>query len=85
MPKDEPVEVSANFDVLKELERCEEILQRDIKNIYVESSRGKLSEKSSRDLVAYMKLLREGADEQKEKIKDVKTEDLEKLVKDPLD
>lgn len=69
------------FDVAKELEMCEEILRREIRNLMSESSRSKLSEKSARDLTSYIKLLSEMRDEQGDKMKDLSVEELETLVK----
>lgn len=69
------------FDVEKELELCEEILRREVRNLMSESARGKLSDKSSSSLRDYIKLLAEMKDEQKEKLKNMPTEALEKLVK----
>lgn len=69
------------FDVEKELELCEEVLRREVRNLMSESSKGKLPEKSARDLAAYIKLLSEMKDEQKEKLKHMSVEELEKLVK----
>lgn len=74
-------ETSGAFDVQNELEMCEEILRREVRNLMSESSRGKLSEKSARDLSSYIKLLSEMRDEQREKLKDLTKEELEKLAK----
>lgn len=54
----EPAEPVA-FDIEELLSKGGEILRREILNLLMESSRGKLSAPSSRDLVAYIKLLSE--------------------------
>ncbi len=70
------------FDVAKELEHCEEILRREVRNLLSESSRGKLSTSSSVSLQNYIKLLSDMREEQQEKLKTKNTEELEKLAKD---
>lgn len=72
---------SSPFDVEKELELCEEILRREVRNLMSESARGKLSDKSSSSLRDYIKLLAEMKDEQKEKLKNMSADELQKLVK----
>ncbi len=66
------------FDV----EHCEEILRREVRNLLSESSRGKLSTSSSVSLQNYVKLLSDMREEQQEKLKTKSTEELEKLAKD---
>ena len=73
---------SGAFDVQKELELCEEILRREVRNLLSESSRGKLSDKSSASLRDYFKLLSEMREEQAEQLKHKSKEELEKLAKD---
>lgn len=72
---------SGAFDVAKELELCEEILRREVRNLMSESCKSKLSEKSARDLTSYIKLLSEMRDEQREGLRKLSTEELEKLAK----
>ncbi len=73
---------SSQFDVQKELELCEEILRREVRNLMSESARGKLSDKSSDSLAKYMKLLKDMREEQQELLKHKTKEELEKLAKE---
>lgn len=73
---------SSPFDVAKELEHCEEILRREVRNLMSESSRGKLSKDASASLRDYFKLLSEMKDEQQDTLKHKSKEELEKLAKD---
>lgn len=52
-------EMGTEFDVTKLLAHGGAILQREIRNLMAESSKGKLGAASARDLVAYIKLLSE--------------------------
>lgn len=55
--KDDVAEPS--FDIEALLDKGGDILSREIRNLMVESARGKLSPASARDLVQYVKLLAE--------------------------
>lgn len=55
----EPEAPVGDFEVLGLLNQGGEILRREIKNLLMESARGKLSAASARDLTAYIKLLNE--------------------------
>lgn len=66
----------AIFDVQELLDRSGVILQREIRNLMNESQRGKLSAPSSRDLVAYIKLLEELKTAEKEKLSSMTDDEL---------
>lgn len=66
-------------DVASLLEKATEALRRDLNHIFGEVSLGKLPPASSRDLVAYVKLLHETADRE-----DSLGADVERLVKETL-
>lgn len=71
-----------SFDIAAELEKLEEVLRREVRNLMSESARGKLSEKSARDLGTYLKTLREMKAEQETILKQMPSEELKKLAKD---
>lgn len=78
--------VVPNFDVLSvsidELTaKTIEILRREVQNLLIESSGGKLAEKSSTALVAYIKLLGELKKKEKDLLEDLEDEFLEKIAK----
>lgn len=60
--------------------RCLEILRREVTNLMVESSKGKLNPGSSRSLTDYVKLLSELKDIEEEELKKLSDEHLKKLV-----
>ncbi len=68
------------MDLRQLLDQCIEILRRDIKNIFVESSKGKLSPAAARDLVAYTKLLSDVLEESEEEASGASEEELKKIV-----
>jgi hypothetical protein len=74
-----------SFDVDLLLEKSGQILAREIRNIMIESSRGKLNAASSRDLVAYLKLLNELKNEQQDALANMSDEELRKLALEKLD
>ena len=65
---------ASSFDVEKLLAQGGEILNREVKNLLMESSRGKLN-----DLCNYIKLLSELKKEQQEALKELSDEEIEKL------
>lgn len=75
----EPIE-PGSFDIEELLAKGGEILRREILNLLMESSRGKLSAASSRDLVAYVKLLSELKADALEQLDDLSDDELRKLV-----
>lgn len=81
VPPQEPHEAASSFDLLKALEQCEIVLGREIKNLMVESSSKKLNSASSKDLVAYIKLLHEIKADKLKELGDKTDEELEELVK----
>lgn len=68
-----------DFDVLAELEKVQLILTREIKNLLIASSSGKLLPAHSRDLCAYVKLLTELKKEQVDALANSTDEELLKL------
>jgi hypothetical protein len=81
-PATEPVEgPSSPLEIEAELDRCGEILRREIKNLMSLSSRGKLDAGASRDLVNYIKLLHDIKMDQQEKVASMTDEELLKLTK----
>lgn len=58
-----------------------EILRREIQNLMMESSRGKLESSSSRSLVEYIKLLGELKKKEQDLLNEMSDEFLEKLSK----
>lgn len=51
--------VPDGFDAVTMLEKCQEILKREVHRLLMESARGKLDKASSVDLVNYIKLFTE--------------------------
>lgn len=75
-------------DLSKLLKKAGDAVKKDINHIYLEVSTRKLSDKSARDLVAYVKLLSDLAKTQKEKkeeLASVPDEELQRLAKELLD
>jgi len=60
--------------------KCLEILRRDVTNLMIESSKGKLAPSSSKSLTDYVKLLSELKDIEEEELKKLSDEHLKKLV-----
>lgn len=77
---DEPLE-PGEFDVEKLLSNSGEILRREITNLLMESSRGKLGATSARDLVAYVRLLVELKLKQEEELAGLTDEELKARAK----
>lgn len=74
-------------DLSKLLKKASDAVKRDINHIYLEVSTRKLSDKSARDLVAYVKLLSDLAKAQKdakEELAAVPDDELKKLAKELL-
>jgi hypothetical protein len=72
-------------DLSKLLKKASDAVKRDLNHIYTEVSTRKLSATSSRDLVAYVKLLSEISKtqkEQKEELASASDEELKKLAKE---
>jgi len=77
----EPVEaVSSDLDVVDLLKKSSEILNREIRNLMTESSRGKLNAASARDLVRYIKLLNELKQDLANSLSEMTDEELLKKV-----
>lgn len=74
-----------SFDVDALLDKSGQILAREIRNIMIESSRGKLGPASARDLVAYLKLLNELKMEQAASLSKMTDEELSRLASEKLD
>ncbi|NDC24836.1 MAG: hypothetical protein EBZ49_12030 [Proteobacteria bacterium] len=75
-------------DLSKLLKKASDAVKRDINHIYLEVSSRKLSDKSARDLVAYVKLLSDLAKAQKESkeaLAAVPDDELKQLAKELLD
>jgi len=72
------IEATTTVDDLRV--RCLEILRREVTNLMIESSKGKLSTGSSNSLTAYVKLLEELKDLEEEELKKLSEEHLKKLA-----
>lgn len=75
-------------DLSKLLKKASEAVRRDINHIYQEVSTRKLSDKSARDLVAYVKLLNDLSkmqEKEKDQLSAVPDDELKKLAKELLD
>jgi len=74
-------------DLSKLLKKASDAVKKDINHIYLEVSNRKLSDKSARDLVAYVKLLSDLSKAQKEKkeeLASVSEDELKKLAEELL-
>lgn len=68
------------IDVVDLLDKCGEVLRREVQNLLMMTSTGKkLDSAASKDLVSYVKLLQEMQSEQKDALRELDTEELEKL------
>lgn len=77
LPKrEEPVPIDTGFDIVDLLQKGEEILRREISNLMIESTSKKLSPNSSKDLVAYLKLLNELKIEQQRALSELTDDEL---------
>lgn len=74
-------ELEMEFDVVAELDRVQQILRREIKNLLIASASGKLLPAHSRDLVAYVRLLSDLKKEQEADLAN-STDDELKVFKD---
>jgi hypothetical protein len=72
----EPNSELPEFDIEALLAKSGEILRREITNIMSQSSAGKLDAASSRDLVAYIKLLSELKAEKQAELANMSDDDL---------
>ncbi len=84
LPKQEETAEAANehrqeIDVLKLLEDCGTILQREIKNIMIEGMSKKLSPNTAKDLVSYVALLHKLKQEQEATLGAMTDEELAEL------
>lgn len=61
--------------------KCQEILRREITNLMVESSKGKLSPNSAKSLSDYIKLLDTLKDKEADLLEELSDTQLKKLVK----
>lgn len=68
-----------DFDVVKLLDHCGEILNREIKNLLSLSSRGKLEKADAGDLVNYVRLLSEIRDRQLKDLASLTDEELKSI------
>lgn len=73
--------MAIDFTLESLLEKCVEALRRDISYLLAESSKGRLSAPSARDLVSYIKLLTELKDLEHSELSKLTDEQLEKLAK----
>ncbi len=76
----EPV-THADMDITTLLGKTTNILVREIRNLMAESLTGKLSPNSSRDLVNYVKLLKELYDAEKDILEDLSSDELKEILK----
>lgn len=73
---------SSELDVDTLLQQGGEILKREIRNLMIESTGKKLSPTSARDLVAYVRLLHELREEQKDSAGALTDEELKAALSD---
>lgn len=71
-----PPEPESEFDILDELARAQLIVQREIKNLLMASSRGKLNPAEARDLVNYVRLLTDLKKDAEKELASMKDEEL---------
>jgi hypothetical protein len=67
------------LDIGEQLERLLNILQKEVTNLHLESSKGKLSASSARDLVSYVKTLSDIKVRQDKELADLPDDKLEEL------
>lgn len=72
------IEATTTIDELRV--KCLEIMRREVTNLMIESSKGKLSTGSSNSLTSYVKLLEELKDLEEEELKRLSDEHLKKLA-----
>lgn len=74
---DKPDEApNESFDVVLLQDKLKEALRRDVTNLVAESTRGKLKSESAKDLVNYLKVLKELEEEEVKKLKGMTPEQL---------
>lgn len=71
------------IDFDQQLERCLEIVRREINHLMLKSAEGKLAPTEARDLCSYTKLLAELDRDAKGALEGLSPEDLEKLAQGP--
>jgi hypothetical protein len=71
--------MSDPLDLSQQIERLLDLLRQDIGMMFAESSKGKLSAASSRDLVAYLKALKDLKDRQDQELAGLPDDKLEEL------
>jgi len=76
-----PAPETSDFEIDKLLQHCQTVLIREVKNLMSESSKGKLSASSSRDLVVYLELLQGMQRKMVKSLAELSDEDLAKLLK----
>lgn len=74
-----PSDTGSDVDLSKLLDQGREVLRREMKHLMLESSRGKLSAGSARDLVNYLKLLDELAREEDDALRNYTPEQLQAI------
>lgn len=81
-PAEQPIdsEALADFDVEKLLAQGGAILTREIRNLMIASSRGKLDAAESRDLVSYLKLLSELKAAEEARLENMTDDELSKIA-----
>lgn len=80
-----PVEAPASagsidaFDVEDLLSKAKEVIRRDVTNLMIESSKGKLSPTSSKSIIDYVKALNELKEQELSILNELTDEELKKL------
>lgn len=75
-----PGQNSNNLSISDLLDKANTILQREIQNLLIASSGGKLDASNARDLCNYIKLLNELKEAQNDTLKNLSEDDLKKLL-----
>lgn len=70
-----------DVDIAELAKKARNVLHREIRSLMIESSAGKLSDKSARDLAAYIRLLEEMEKNEKEAASELDDETLKKMGK----
>lgn len=78
-------DVLPDFDVDKLLAQSGAILAREIKNLMIKSSSGKLDGADARDLVAYIKLLQELKHEEQDRLSNMTDGEIAELLQKAQD
>lgn len=73
-----PHEEQSDFDIEALLAKLSTVLQRDVTNLMMESTRGKLPASSAKDLRDYIELLKKLKIEEEELVKGMSEEELKK-------